>query len=225
MTDMVILFIEDERKLVSAVKKNLEIEGYIVDVAYNGEAGLRKGLQKEYDLIILDLMLPKKDGISVCRELRKRQVHTPVIMLTARDGIGDRIQGLDSGADDYLVKPFDFGELLARIRSLLRRKSVAKSSKLKVASLELDPVTHEVRRAGKLIPLTHTEYNFLEYLMRYPNQVLTRTKLMEHIWKYGYSSKSNSVDVYIRFLRRKIDDGNTKKMIRTVRGTGYKIKG
>ena len=222
---MKILLIEDEHKLVTALKKSLEIERYIVDVAYDGEEGLRKGLQKDYDLIILDLMLPKKDGVDVCKGLRKQQVQSPIIMLTARDKVGDRVLGLDSGADDYLTKPFDFEELLARIRSLLRRKKTTKIVKLKIADLELDPSTHEVKRGGKMIHLTPKEYSLLEYLIRYPNQVLTRTQLLEHIWGSDLDSKSKLVNVHIRYLRRKIDDGYNKKLIHTVRKVGYKING
>jgi len=222
---MKILLIEDEHKLVTILKKNLEVERYSVDVAYDGEEGLRKGLKKKYDLIILDLMLPKKDGVDVCRELRHRKIQSPIIMLTARDAIGDRIQGLDSGADDYLTKPFDFGELLARMRSLLRRKKTTHLAKLKVANLELDPTTHEVRRGGKIIHLTHKEYTLLEYLMLHPNQVLSRAQLAKHAWKSKISPMSSLVKVYIRYLRRKIDDDYDKKLVHTIRGAGYKIKG
>jgi len=221
---MTILLIEDEYKLVKALKRGLEIEGYAVDAAYDGEEGIRKGLQNDYDVIILDLMLPKKDGIDVCGELRQKQVHTPILILTARDAKEDRVKGLDNGADDYLTKPFEFDELLARIRALLRRKKTMEPTKLTVADVVLDPATHEVRRAGKLISLKPKEYGLLDYLMRYPNRALTREQLLEHIWGPDFSPKGNYLDVHIRYLRRKIDEGYAKKLIYTVRGTGYKIK-
>lgn len=222
---MVVLLIEDERKLTSVIKKSLEIEGYATDVAYDGEEGLLKGLKKDYDVILLDLMLPKKDGIEVCKELRRRQVQAPILILTARDKIEDRVRGLDSGADDYLVKPFDFDELLARMRSLQRRRRTVEPTKLVIADLELDPATHEVRRRGKLIELTHREYNLLDYLMRYPGQALTRNQLIEHVWGSGQSLEGNLLDVYIRYLRQKIDTDHERKLVQTVRGVGYKISG
>jgi len=221
---MTILLVEDEYKLARAVKKGLEIERYVVDVAYDGEEGLRKGLKNDYDVILLDLMLPKKDGMDVCQQLRKKKIQVPIIVLTARDKIADRIRGLDIGADDYLTKPFDFDELLARIRSVLRRKKTTEPVRLKVDNLVLDPATHEVKRAGKVIPLSHKEYSLLDYLMRHPNKVLTRKQLFEHIWPLGAEAKGNSVDVYIRYLRRKVDEEYDKKLIYTVHGTGYKIK-
>lgn len=221
---MAILLVEDERSFAQALKKGLEIEHYSVDVAYDGDEGLRKGTQKDYDIIMLDLMLPKMDGIEVCKELRRRNVQTPIIMITARDRLEDRVEGLDSGADDYLVKPFDFDELLARTRSLLRRKKTTAPVVLKIADLELNPATHEVKRAGKIISITPKEYELLDYLMRYPNRAITRQQLLEHIWQSETDKSGNTVDVHIRYLRRKIDDGYDKKLIHTVRGAGYKIK-
>jgi len=220
---MTILIIEDEYKLSSILKKGLETEHYVVGVAHDGEEGLHKALKNEYDLIILDLMLPKMDGFSVCQELRRCQVNTPVLILTARDSVEDRVRGLDIGADDYLVKPFEFDELLARIRSLLRRQKTTKLPQLKVADLVLDPASHEVKRAGRLIRLTAKEYILLDYLMRYPNQVLTRSQLIEHVWGPEVGSEGNQLDIYIWYLRHKIDSEYQKKLIQTVRGTGYKI--
>ena len=221
---MIILLIEDEYKLGKALKKGLKLERYTVDVAYDGEEGLRKGAQKDYDVIVLDLMLPKKDGIEVCKALRRKHVHSPILMLTARDRVEDRIEGLDSGADDYLVKPFEFSELLARIRALLRRRKTTEQTKLKIGDLVLDPASHQVKRGGEVIYLNPKEYSLLDYFMRYPNLVLTREQLLEHIWGPDFSPKGNYLDVHIRYLRRKIDaKSHKKKLIHTVRGVGYKI--
>lgn len=222
---MTILVVEDEQKIARFIKKGLEMEHYTVDLAYDGEEALNLVELNGYDLIILDLMLPKKDGIMVCKEIRDNRIETPVIMLTARDTIDDRISGLDSGADDYLVKPFSFGELLARIRALLRREKTVQRTSLHIEDLILDPATHEVTRNGKSIELTSKEYRLLDYLMRRPSQVCTRTMIGEHIWGYDFSDDSNVIDVYISYLRKKIDTGFQKKLIHTVRDVGYKIKG
>ncbi len=220
---MTILVVEDEYKITRFIQRGLEMEHYTVDVAYDGEEALNKVAVNDYDLIILDLMLPKKDGIEVCKEIRDRKISTPIIMLTARDTVEDRIKGLDQGADDYVVKPFAFGELLARIRALLRREKTVKRSVLQVADLILDPATHEVTRAGKTIPLTSKEYRLLDYFMRRPGQVCTRTMIGEHIWGYNFIDQSNVIDVSVSNLRKKIDSGFPIQLIKTVRNVGYKM--
>jgi DNA-binding response OmpR family regulator len=192
-------------------------------VAYDGEDALKKVGVNDYDLIILDLMLPKKDGIEVCKEIRERKIDAPIIMLTARDTIEDRIRGLDQGADDYVVKPFAFGELLARIRALLRREKTVKRSVLQIADLVLDPATHEVTRNGNPISLTSKEYRLLDYFMRRPGQVCTRTMIGEHIWGYNFVDSSNVIDVSVSNLRKKVDGGHSLQLLKTVRNVGYKI--
>jgi len=219
-----ILVVEDERRIAAFIKRGLEEERYAVDLAYDGQEALDWAAFVDYDLILLDILLPKKDGIQVCRELRDRGSKMPILMLTARDTVEDRVSGLDSGADDYLVKPFAFQELLARIRALLRRQSEVKTTQLQVADLVLDTVTHRATRAGQVIELTAREYALLEFLMRHPRQVLSRTQIAEHVWDYGFYSTSNVVDVYIGYLRSKIDKGFDVKLIQTVRGAGYKIE-
>jgi len=221
---MTILVVEDEVKIIRFIKKGLEIEHYTVEVAYDGEEALEKAEINNYDLIILDVMLPKKSGIEVCRKLRENKVDTPIIMLTARDTVEDRIKGLDAGADDYLVKPFSFGELVARIRALLRREKSVKATKLQVGDLVMDPATHEVHRGDKELQLSSKEYRLLDYMMRRPGHVCTRTMIGEHIWGYNFSDDSNVIDVYISYLRRKIDTGFKEKLIHTVRDVGYKIQ-
>lgn len=220
---MKILIIEDEKRIMSFVRKGLQYEGYTVEVALDGEVGLEKAKDESIDLIILDLMLPKLDGVSLCKFLREAGFFTPVIMLTAKDGIDDRVKGLDAGADDYLIKPFAFRELLARIRSLLRRGETVKPVILRVDDLELDPATREVKRRGQLIELSRKEYGLLEYMMRNVGQVLTRTMIAEHVWDYDFDSFTNTIDVYVRYLRKKVDDDFDKKLIKTIRGVGYKI--
>lgn len=221
---MRILVVEDERRIAAFIERGLEEEGYAVDVAYDGEEALDWAAVVEYDLILLDILLPKKDGIQVCRALRDRGSKVPILMLTARDAVEDRVRGLDSGADDYLVKPFAFQELLARIRALLRRQSEVKTAQLQVSDLVLDTVTRRATRAGQVIELTAREYALLEFLMRHPCQVLSRTQIAEHVWDYDFFSTSNVVDVYIGYLRRKIDQDFDQKLIQTVRGAGYKIE-
>lgn len=221
---MRILVVEDEHKISAYVKRGLEEQGYSVDTAYCGTDALDWAKAAPYDLIILDIMLPKMDGLSVCEALRKRGNAVPVLILTARDAIDDRVAGLDAGADDYLVKPFALKELLARVRALTRRAiDVPKTPVLKVADLELDMLTHYVKRGDKFIQLTAKEYAVLECLMREPERVLTRTMIADHVWNYDVYNHSNVVDVYIRNLRRKIDDGCDLKLIHTVRGAGYRI--
>lgn len=221
---MRILVVEDERRVAAFIKRGLEEEYYAVDVAYDGEEALDWVAVADYDLIVLDVLLPKKDGFQVCRELRQQGNKVPILMLTARDAIEDRVKGLDSGADDYLVKPFAFQELLARIRALLRRSSEAKTPLLQVGDLVLDTLRREARRGEKVIELTAREYALLEFLMRHPGQVLSRTQIVDHVWNYDFFTTSNVVDVYIGYLRRKIDDGFEVKLIKTVRGVGYKIE-
>ena len=221
---MIILVIEDEYKIASFIKKGLEMEHYTTELSFDGDDGLKKISVNDYDLIILDILLPKKDGFEVAREVRKQKIATPILMLTAKETIEDKVKGLDAGADDYLVKPFAFEELLARIRSLLRREKQVKREVLKIDELTLNPASHEVKRGEKIINLSSKEYRILEYLMRHPNQVCTRTMLTEHIWGYNFDKQSNIIDVYLAYLRRKIDKNHSQKLIQTVRGIGYKIK-
>jgi DNA-binding response OmpR family regulator len=221
---MRILLVEDNQRLSEALRMTLEEDGYAVDAAYDGLDGEEMGLISGYDVIILDIMLPKKDGMEVCRELRDKRVSTPILMLTARDALDDRVKGLDSGADDYLVKPFEVDELRARIRALLRRKSSSKSGTLQVADLVLDPATHTVRRGERTIDLTAKEFSLLEYLMRHPNYLITREMAEEHLWSYDHVIASNVVDVYIRRLRMKIDDPSQVKLFETLRGAGYRLR-
>ncbi len=221
---MRILLVEDEKKIASFIKRGLKEEHYVVDVAYEGEKGLFLAEVNLYDLIILDIMLPGKDGISICKELRNKKIDAPILMLTAKDKIGDKVMGLDSGADDYLAKPFSFEEFLARVRALLRRQKIEKTTTLKVADLELDQLTHKVKRQDKEIPLTSKEYALLEYLMFHANQVVTRTMLSEHVWHEDFDSFTNVIDVYVNYLRNKIDKGFKKRLIHTIRGIGYILK-
>ena len=221
---MKILIVEDEKKVAKFIQQGLEEEHYTVDVANDGHQGEVLASTEEYDLIILDLLLPKKDGITVMKELRSKLIQTPVLVLTAKSSTENKVEGLDSGADDYLTKPFSFSELLARVRSLIRRGGADKSILLKVSDLQLDTVTHKARRGDKLIELTAREYALLEYFMRNVNRVLTRTILSEHIWNYNFDTGTNVIDVYINHLRSKIDDGFLKKLLHTVRGVGYVLK-
>jgi len=220
-----ILVVEDEQRIAVFIKQGLEEEGYAVDVACDGEEALDWAAMVDYDLIVLDVLLPKKNGIQTCRDLRAQGNKVPVLMLTARDAIEDRVRGLDSGADDYLVKPFAFQELLARIRALLRRSGEVKTTRLQVGDLLLDTLTHRATRGERAIELTAREYAVLEFLMRHAGQVLSRTQIAEHVWNYDFYSTSNVVDVYIRYLRRKVDEGFDVNLIETVRGVGYKIEG
>jgi DNA-binding response OmpR family regulator len=219
-----LLLVEDNQRLSHSLRLTLEEDGYAVDVAYDGLDGEELGLMDVYDAIILDIMLPGKDGIEVCRSLRNRRVRTPVLMLTARDALQDRVVGLDSGADDYLVKPFEIDELRARIRALLRREAAAKSGVLQIGDLELDPATHTVKRGGQPVELTTKEFALLEYLMRNPNCVISREMAEAHLWSNEKLVASNVVDVYIRRLRRKIDDPFETRLLETIRGAGYRIR-
>jgi heavy metal response regulator len=220
---MRILVVEDELGIARFICQGLSEAGYAVDLATDGQEGLSHALAAPYDLIILDIRLPKMDGLRLLRELRERGVRTPVLLLTALDTVEDRVKGLDSGADDYLVKPFAFPELLARVRALLRRPPLQSDPVLRVGDLELDTVRREVRRAGRRIHLSPREFSLLEYMMRHPNQVLTRTQIAEHIWNFDFYPGSNVVDVYIGYLRRKIDRGFDRPLIHTVRGVGYRL--
>lgn len=221
---MRILVIEDEKEVASFIKRGLKENHYAVDVAHDGVNGLFMAEHNPYDTIVLDLMLPEKDGLSVCQELRKKKIETPILMLTAKGSVKDKIVGLDAGADDYLPKPFAFEEFLARIRVLLRRQSKAPSNKLKIGDLNLDQITHKVIRGSKNIDLTSTEYSLLQYLMLHPNQVVTRTMITEHVWNEDFDPFSNVIDVYINYLRKKIDSGFSKKLIHSIRGRGYILK-
>ena len=220
---MRILVVEDNKRLSDSLRRTLEDDGYAIDAAYNGLDGEEMALMGTYDIIILDIMLPEKDGLTVCREIRNKRINTPVLMLTARDALDDRVSGLDSGADDYLVKPFEVDELRARIRALLRRESSSKSALLQIGDLSLDPATHAVERAGEPIDLTAKEYSLLEYFMRHPNHIISREMAESHLWSYDHVVTSNVVDVYIRRLRRKIDDPYKVKLFETIRGAGYRL--
>jgi heavy metal response regulator len=221
---MRILVVEDEKKVARFIQQGLEEEHHTVDVAHDGEAGLAMAGAQRYDVIILDVMLPGKSGIDVTRELRTRKRDTPILMLTAKTTTEDKVAGLDSGADDYLTKPFAFAELLARVRSLLRRGTQEKSTVLTLADLELDTVTHKARRGTRSIDLTTKEYALLEFFLRNKERVLSRTIIAEHIWDYHFDTGTNLIDVYINHLRNKVDTGFDRKLIHTVRGVGYVLK-
>ncbi len=221
---MRILVVEDEKKVASFIKKGLEEEHYAVDIAYDGEEGLALAEINEYDLILLDIMLPKLDGMEVLRRIRGNGSSVPILMLTAKDSVEDIVSGLDSGSDDYLTKPFSFAELVARVRALLRRKTKEKTDLLTIGDLSLSTSTHRVKRGGREIELTAKEYALLEYFMRNPNRILTRTLITEHVWDYHFDPSTNVIDVYVNYLRKKIDQGFEKKLIHTIRGSGYMIK-
>ncbi len=221
---MRILVVEDEKKVASFIKRGLEEEGYSVDVAYDGDEGLKMGREGDYDLILMDLMLPHKDGLEVIGELREQDIRTPVLCLTAKDKVDDIVSGLDSGSDDYLTKPFAFAELLARVRALIRRGTSERGAEITFADLRLDPVAHKVWRSDQEIDLTTKEYALLEYMMRNPNQTLTRSMIAEQVWDYTFDSFTNIIDVYVNYLRKKIDRDFDKKLIHTVRGVGYVLK-
>ena len=221
---MYILLVEDERRLAQVVRRVLEEEGHTVDTAFDGEEGLAMGLEGSHDAIVLDIMLPQIDGIEVCQSLRRNRVDTPVLLLTALDAVEDRVRGLDAGADDYLPKPFAFQELLARLRALGRRKVQAREpSELRVDDLVLDLRRRRAQRAGRAIELSPKEFSLLEFLMRNEGRVVTRTQILDHVWGYDFASDSNLVDVYMAYLRRKVDRAHNGKLIRTVRGMGYAL--
>jgi heavy metal response regulator len=221
---MRILVVEDDKKVASFIQKGLEEEGYAVDLAADGETGLTMGLDRVHDAIVLDVMLPGKPGFQVVRELRSAGVATPILMLTARDAVEDKVQGLDAGADDYQTKPFVFAELLARLRALMRRGAESRPPRLQVADLVLDPATRNVTRGGQPITLTQREFALLEYLMRNAGRVCTRTSITERVWDYSFDSGTNVIDVYVTYLRKKIDADRSAKLIHTVRGVGYVLK-
>ena len=221
---MRVLLVEDERKISAYVKRGLEEQGYAVDAAYTGLEAIDWAETVDFDLIILDILLPEMDGFTVCRNLRKQGSRVPILMLTARDAVDDRVSGLDAGADDYLVKPFALKELLARLRALSRRTNeMPKETILQISDLTLNTITQRVKRGEKLINLASKEYAVLECLMRQPDRLLSRTQIAEHVWNYDVFNHSNIVDVYIRNLRRKIDDPYDQKLIHTIRGSGYRI--
>jgi two-component system, OmpR family, response regulator len=222
---MRILVVEDEHRIANAIKKGLEQESFAVDAVYAGNEGYDLASTEDYDIIILDLMLPEMDGITICRELRKNKIHTPVLILTAKGQIEDKVRGLDSGADDYLTKPFSFEELLARIRALSRRPKTAIDDVLSVADLKLNPKLFQVERGGKPIQLSSKEFSLLEYLIRNANKILSKNQIISHVWDYNADILPNTVEVYIRNLRNKIDSPfeNKKPLLHTVRGFGYKI--
>jgi two-component system OmpR family response regulator len=226
---MRILLVEDEIKMARAVRRGLEQEGYAVDAVGDGNEALFRATESDYDGIVLDLMLPGMDGFSVCRTLRSRGRWAPVLMLTARDAVEDRIRGLDAGADDYLVKPFAFGELLARLRALVRRGPGERPAVVEVGDVRLDPAAHTVVRAGRTVDLSAREFALLEYLMRHAGEVVTRSRILDHVWDYNYDGMSNVVDVYVGYVRRKLCEGPegasdlSRDFIRTVRGVGYTV--
>lgn len=221
---MRILVAEDEKKIARLIQKGLTEQGYTVDLCHRGDEALSMASSEPYDAVILDIMLPGRDGLSVLRQLREKKMAVPVMFLTARGELSERIEGLDLGADDYLAKPFAMDELIARLRALLRRVTGEKLSFYKIGDLTMNLVSREVTRHTRKVELTAREFNLLEYLMRSPGQVFTRTQIHERVWEYQFDPGTNLVDVYIQRLRRKIDDGEPSKLIQTVRGVGYCVK-
>ena len=220
---MRILVVEDERKVSNFLRQALEEERYAVDQAFDGEEGLNLAAACDYDLIVLDLMLPKKSGAQVHKELRKAKCRAPVMVLTAKDAVGEKVAVLDAGGDDYLTKPFSVEEFLARARALLRRGKPEAGELLRVADLTLNPATREVMRGGRRIELTNKEYALLEYLLRNQGRILSRSRIAEHVWNLNFDTETNVIDVYVAYLRQKIDKGETLKLIKTARGVGYLI--
>ena len=221
---MRILLAEDEKRVSSFIQRGLKEEGFVVDAALDGEKALELAELNPYDLIILDIMLPKQDGLEICRKLRFKKIETPILMLTAKNSTKDKVSGLNAGADDYLAKPFEFEEFIARVRALTRRKSSSKQAILQVDDLILDPLTHRVSRAGKEIHLTAKEYTLLYYFMQNANQLVTRTMISEHVLNESFDTFTNVIDVYVNYLRKKIDDGFDRPLIQTMRGSGYIFK-
>ena len=220
---MRVLIIEDERKLSNIVRKGLIEEGFAVDQAFDGEEGQYLAESESYDLIILDIMLPKINGLDVCRSLRNKKITTPILMLTAKTTVENKVEGLNVGADDYLTKPFAFTELKARLQALLRRSHNQTQTTLQVDDLEVDPIKHTAKRGNKIIFLTPKEFSILEFLLRHQNEVVTRTQITEHVWDYSFDALSNVVDVFMATLRKKVDFGFKNKLIQTIHGVGYKI--
>ena len=220
---MRVLIVEDEPSISKFVKQGLTEAGYAVDVAEDGQEGMAYALSAEYDVLVLDIMLPKLNGDEMLSQLRQQGYKVPVVLLTAKDSVDDRVNGLDIGADDYLVKPFAFPELLARLRAVLRRPHLQLGTVLQIMDLEMNTATREVRRGHENIELSPKEFAVLEYLMRHPNQVLTRTQIGEHVWNFDYFHESNVIDVYLGYLRRKIDKNHEQKLIQTIRGVGYRL--
>ncbi|HEV7645076.1 MAG TPA: response regulator transcription factor [Pyrinomonadaceae bacterium] len=218
---MRVFLVEDDKRIANFVAKGLRENSYAVDVAADGKDAVYQASVNDYDVVILDVMLPVKDGFEICRELRKQNINTPVLMLTARDAVEDKIAGLDTGADDYLTKPFEFGELLARLRALTRRKDIVRASKIVIADLEIDTIAQKVKRAGKEISLTAKEYALLEYLAREKGKVVGRAEIAEHVWDENFDAFSNLIDVYVKRLRSKMDEGFDVQLIQTRRGAGY----
>ncbi len=221
---MRILLVEDDARVASFIRRGLREEHYTVDVAADGEQALFLAQTGEYDLLVLDLMLPKRSGLEVLRTLRGERMTTPILILSAKDALQDKVVGLDAGADDYLTKPFGFDELLARVRALMRRRGDLAATILRAKDLELDTLRHRVARAGHELALTNQEYALLEFLLRHADQVVTRTMLAEHVWEHDFDSLSNVIDVHIARLRRKIDDGFSSKLLQTIRGSGYMLQ-
>lgn len=221
---MRILVVEDEHKIANSIKKGLEQEHFAVDVAYTGTDGYDLAASEEYDLLILDRLLPGVDGVEICKNLRNKQIHTPILILTAKGQISDKVEGLNAGADDYLTKPFAFEELLARVKALTRRPHAAVGTILQIGNLSLDTLTYQVIREGKTIELSSKEFSLLEYLMRHEGKVITKEQIINHVWDYEANILPNTVEVYIKLLRTKIDKPFKTKLIRTVRGFGYKIE-
>jgi two-component system OmpR family response regulator len=221
---MRLLVVEDDAKLARALQRGLQREGYAVDVAGTGDEGLEQATENDYDVVLLDVMLPGRDGFSVCRAMRRKERWAPVLMLTARDQVNDRIRGLDAGADDYLVKPFDYGELLARLRALIRRGPSERPAILEVGDLRVDPASRVVSRAGKEVELTVREFALLHFLARHAGEVVSREQLLEHVWDEAGDGSTNVVDVYVGYLRNKLERPFRRKMIRTVRGVGFMLE-
>lgn len=221
---MRVLVVEDERKVANFIKHGLEEERYIVEIAYDGISGLDMLMNNHFDAIVLDVMLPGKDGFTLLKEMRDSGISTPVIMLTARANVEDRVAGLDLGADDYLPKPFSFDELAARLRSILRRSSPEKSTKLRAGDLILDTVSHLAYRQGREIELTTKEYALLEYMLRNKNRILSRSTITQHVWKHNFDPESNIIDVYVKRLRSKIEKDGEKPLVQSIRGVGYRLR-
>ncbi len=221
---MRVLVVEDERKVANFIKHGLEEERYIVEIAYDGISGLEMVMNNHFDAIVLDVMLPGKDGFTLLKEMRDSGISTPVIMLTARANVEDRVAGLDLGADDYLPKPFSFDELAARLRSILRRSSPEKSTKLRAGDLILDTVSHLAYRQGREIELTTKEYALLEYMLRNKNRILSRSTITQHVWKHNFDPESNIIDVYVKRLRSKIEQDGEKPLVQSIRGVGYRLR-